>query len=82
MFQNRPHYWVAGPVISAAKKVSRIGNTGVGRKVEEGLKRLDKFDLGYDRVKGPIPIKKKGFIKETLLPTRKTGKLHQAQLME
>jgi len=75
MFQNRPHYWAAGPVITAAKKISRIGNTRVGTKIEEGLKRLDKWDLGYDRVKGPIPIKKKGFIKETLLPTRKTGKV-------
>ena len=75
MFQNRPHYWFAGPVIKGAKAVSRIGKTRLGKKIEGGLNRIDKFDLGYDRVKGPIPIKKKGWIKKSLWPTRKSGKV-------
>jgi hypothetical protein len=75
MFQNRPHYWVAGPVIKGAKAASRIGGTRLGKKIEGGLNRVDKFDLGYDSIKGPIPIKKKGWVKESLWPTRKSGKV-------
>ena len=75
MFQNRPHYWVAGPVIKGVQAVSRIGGTRLGKKIEGGLNRVDKFDLGYDSIKGPIPIKKKGWVKESLWPTRKSGKV-------
>ena len=36
MFQNRPHYWVAGPVIKGVQAVSRIGGTRLGKKIEGG----------------------------------------------
>lgn len=82
MFQNRPHYWVAGPVIKGVQAVSRIGGTRLGKKIEGGLNRVDKFDLGYDSIKGPIPIKKKDGLKNLYGLLENQVKLHQVQLTE
>ena len=75
MFTKRPQRWIGGPVFKYGSKIARYGDTKIGNKVGDAIDKLDKYDLGYDRYKGPIPINKKGFIRETLMPTRKTGKV-------
>jgi hypothetical protein len=76
MFNNRPRRWIGGPILKYSSKIARAGDTGIGNRVGDAIDKIDKFDLGYDRYKGPVPLNaNKGFIRETIMPTRKSGKV-------
>ena len=76
MFNNRPKRWIGGPILKYSSKIARTGDTGIGNRVGDAIDKIDKFDLGYDRYKGPVPLNaNKGFIREAIMPTRKSGKV-------